>query len=825
MSITSDFCDLTEFYQRYLGIAEKSRPLNAYQLLGTSELETNWVKIRTAIDRQRANLESCQQDVPPEIWRQAKDEVEQAIITINDADAKAVLDASLRRRRAKTSPATVASGPPPVLPPGTLIACRHCQKTNQGTRRFCAGCGQSLWDRCPQCTLEVTVEENFCGHCGTDINHTLTHQKFELENKISIAEKLASAQKFEPAITLLREVALLEDLKFGELAERAVARVAELQEEQRKTLIDADKNFRNATQYFERKSFENAIALLVDIPATLRTPKIDELQAAAIVARNEILALGGEIRTAMNSKNTAGLLPKIERLLLLKPNYSSAQQLATRLRDELIKRAKSALQEHDYRAGLDALQQILPFVRTAEIDNLQSKVEELSALADAIRQAPTADSVTIQLAERLVKVAPRNKQAQEWLKSLVVRESQPRTDPRQIVNNWATPPASSALGAPVDLLGNSLRLITDNAEIATTLQEHPGQFWVALGLALQGLDQAQISFDLSGQDKGNNVLGMISKSFKKKAKHAWGLDLSPAGLKAVKLGWEEKTQTLSLLGAEFIPHKKLLSHPDAELDRDGIIKETFQQFLSRHKLEGDCLVGGLSGQRVLGRFFEIPPMVAKKVPDAVQYETKHQVPIPLDDLNWGHFLYSSPNPKEADVHPRTVLVAAAREFHVKERLRIFKDNGINLNLLVAEPLALHNALHFEFFASDEHRHSRPGAIAVVDVGNDNTNVVVVAPDFCWFRTLGVGGHDFTQGLVKSFQLTYDQAERLKRNPGETKSLLTYWDVVQPLSKQMKGEVVRSIATFGKLKPTAKVGQIFGCGGGFPLFGLLRELRE
>jgi hypothetical protein len=38
--------------------------------------------------------------------------------------------------------APVAAGFAPQ--PGTLIACKHCQRTNPPGARFCAGCGQAL---------------------------------------------------------------------------------------------------------------------------------------------------------------------------------------------------------------------------------------------------------------------------------------------------------------------------------------------------------------------------------------------------------------------------------------------------------------------------------------------------------------------------------------------------------------------------------------------------------------------------------------------------------------------------------------------------------
>lgn len=40
------------------------------------------------------------------------------------------------------TPAAVPSAG--LMPPGTLVACKHCQRTNPPGARFCAGCGTAL---------------------------------------------------------------------------------------------------------------------------------------------------------------------------------------------------------------------------------------------------------------------------------------------------------------------------------------------------------------------------------------------------------------------------------------------------------------------------------------------------------------------------------------------------------------------------------------------------------------------------------------------------------------------------------------------------------
>src|SRR5687767_12928566 len=108
----------------------------------------------------------------------------------------------------------------------------------------------------------------------------------------------------------------------------------------------------------ESHSYENAQHAIEDVPEPLRTPEHNQPLERAKAARQELLALGGEIRQLVERKQTWDLLSKLERLLALKPNHAQAQQLAETLADNLVKTAKVRLGRHSYREALDSLDQI-----------------------------------------------------------------------------------------------------------------------------------------------------------------------------------------------------------------------------------------------------------------------------------------------------------------------------------------------------------------------------------------------------------------------------------------------------------------------------------
>jgi hypothetical protein len=79
-------------------------------------------------------------------------------------------------------------------------------------------------------------------------------------------------------------------------------------------------------------------------------------------------------------------------------------------------------------------------------------------------------------------------------------------------------------------------------------------------------------------------------------------------------------------------------------------------------------------------------------------------------------------------------------------------------------------------------------------------------------------------MVKDLQLTYAQAELLQREPYRARRLYPLVESSQPWIAQLASEVGKSLEAYGKLFPQTSLCRLFGLGGGFRTFGLLKQLR-
>jgi type IV pilus assembly protein PilM len=529
-----------------------------------------------------------------------------------------------------------------------------------------------------------------------------------------------------------------------------------------------------------------------------------------------------EIREAVAQGRRHDLLPKIARLLSLKPDHAQVKELAGQLRDQIIVAARKKVAAFAYDEARAMLEALPEFVQNEEVEQLLDKVLEADALATDIRLSPLADDDLVALAQRLVKIAPKDEAAAKHLGEIQVRRSSRPASTHLAYPTWSTPPRPTL---PIDRLGHFTRCDYASPELQARLRQQPGQWFVALGLALQAKEQAAVSLNLlPAEPSGNLLFTKLSFSLRKpQPKGGWGIDLGRTGLRAIRLAAETNDGRVRIEEVVHLPHARVAGQAGKEIFDIDLFTATLGAFrekypLAKEKEKRDAVFIALTGSRMLGRFFDLPPAPAKKVAELVQFEAKHQVPFSLDELSWRYHVLDEAASKP-DERPRHVLLVAAKEHHVSERLGLFKKADLPVDGIAPEPLALHNAIVYELL-SDENSSKH---LAVMDLGTQGATFIVSSAKRVWFRSSSGGGDDFAAALVKQLQLTISQAEEVKQAPHKARRFYRWNAALQPLFVKQASEVERSLASFNKQFPGAKVEQILLAGGGAATHGLLRYL--
>ncbi|MDA0920277.1 MAG: type IV pilus assembly protein PilM [Planctomycetota bacterium] len=307
----------------------------------------------------------------------------------------------------------------------------------------------------------------------------------------------------------------------------------------------------------------------------------------------------------------------------------------------------------------------------------------------------------------------------------------------------------------------------------------------------------------------------------------WGIDIGQAGLKAVRLKYAAQAEQVLAVAYDYIPHPKILSQPDA-IPRE-LIKQALETFLSRNDVTGDLVAISLPGHSALARFIQLPPVESSKVADVVKYEARQQIPFALEDVIWDFQTLGGGIEESGFMLGAEVGLFAMKTEQVYEALRPFTEAKVEVEVVQIAPLALYNFYCYdtlgirpttedEFVAPEEHT-------IMLDMGTDNTTLVVSNGEKIWIRNVPVGGNHFTRALTKEMKLTFAKAEHLKCNATKSPDPRAVFQALRPVFNDYVSEIQRSIGYFSSVNRDAKISKIIGVGNGFKLAGLQKFLQQ
>ena len=294
-------------------------------------------------------------------------------------------------------------------------------------------------------------------------------------------------------------------------------------------------------------------------------------------------------------------------------------------------------------------------------------------------------------------------------------------------------------------------------------------------------------------------------------KTVWGIDVGQCALKALQLRMRDSR--LQAVSFDVIEHAKILSQPDA--DEQQLIRSALGKFLSRNSVRGSTVVVSVPGQASFTRFIKLPPVESRKIPEIVRYEARQQIPFNLEDVIWDYQTMSSPSagPREVEVG-----IFAMKKDIVADYVSDFLAMKIEPDIVQMSPVALYNFLRYD-------KKEGGGATILLDVGAENTNLVIADGDRVWVRNVPLGGNNFTQALCKVFKLQFSKAENLKRHAAESKHARKVFEAMRPVFGDLLTEIQRSIGYYTSLHRDSRIERVVALGNAFRLAGLRKFLSQ
>ena len=292
---------------------------------------------------------------------------------------------------------------------------------------------------------------------------------------------------------------------------------------------------------------------------------------------------------------------------------------------------------------------------------------------------------------------------------------------------------------------------------------------------------------------------------------AWGIDIGESAIKAVRLrkvGDSVIVQDYRTVPCETRPE-------DAQGgDRDARIRNALATLQREIKLKGATVAVSMPGRDVFPRFISLPPVEKKRIPELVRYEARTQMPFPIEEVIWDY------QPLAEEVTPGEeveVALFAIKRATVYTFLDSLASAGLRPDLVEICPLALYNFLMYD-------RTVETGTV-IIDIGAENTDLVVMDGERFWTRNVSISGNDITRALQEKYQISFEEAENLKRKAAASKQADKLFEAMRPILDDLIGEIQRSIGYYKAQSRNVRIEQVVLLGNAFKLRGLIDYFRK
>jgi type IV pilus assembly protein PilM len=300
------------------------------------------------------------------------------------------------------------------------------------------------------------------------------------------------------------------------------------------------------------------------------------------------------------------------------------------------------------------------------------------------------------------------------------------------------------------------------------------------------------------------------------SKPVWAIDIGNNSLKALRL--VQNGDKIEVIGLDYIEHPKVLSvEGTSEEEREQAIHASLSTFVGRNELAKDPIAISVPGQTSFARFIKLPPVDPKRVPEIVKFEAIQQIPFDINEVEWDWQLMEKPDSPDTEVG-----IFAIKNELVGKYLENFAGENLRVSIVQMAPIALYN---YAWFDRNDLDDAEKKAVVLLDMGADNTNLVVCTKFGVWQRCIPLGGNNFTKAVSDAFKLPFEKAEKLKRGAPMSKYARQIFHAMKPVFTDFGTEVQRSLGYYSNShKNTAFVKTIL-LGGGFKMQGLNKYLQQ
>ena len=299
-----------------------------------------------------------------------------------------------------------------------------------------------------------------------------------------------------------------------------------------------------------------------------------------------------------------------------------------------------------------------------------------------------------------------------------------------------------------------------------------------------------------------------------KGKSLVGLDIGSSSVKVVELKPTPKglhQYHLVSLGMERLIPEAIV---DGAIMDSGAVINTIHKVFDQSRIKTKNVATSLSGSSVIIRKISLPVMSDEELAESIHWEAEQYIPFAIEDVNLD---YQVMERRGGDQTTMDVILAAVKKDRINNYTSVISHAGRIPVVMDVDAFALQNA--FEINYPDE----LDKVLALINVGASVANISIFqeGASVLW-RDISFGGNQYTESIQKELNLSYEQAEELKKG-GEVEGIPQ--ESLLSILNSVSANVVREVQKTVDFFQAVSLDKLIISGGSAKIRGLDQFLSE
>lgn len=287
-----------------------------------------------------------------------------------------------------------------------------------------------------------------------------------------------------------------------------------------------------------------------------------------------------------------------------------------------------------------------------------------------------------------------------------------------------------------------------------------------------------------------------------KGRGSIGLDLGSSYIKTVKLKESKGSYELEIFDIHPLPPELIV---DGSIIDSLRLVDSVKEMVKKTSLKTKDTVISISGHSsVIIKRISLPEMSEEELSESIKFEAEQYVPFDIEDVNLDFQIIG---PKEEPGQMDVILVAVKKDI-INEYIAAVKEAGLTPVIVDIDSFALENMYGINYQIEPEKN------VALLNIGASTINMSILKGGISVFtRDSSLGSNLHTEALRREFNITYENAERLKR--GESIESVSPEDasaVLESASEEIISEIIRSFDYYRSTTVHEDISEVLFSGG-------------